>query len=281
MDRRFNTFVTSHKVPLVNFKSIEEARLELENCSFQSFFMEITALEGRPNTEIVGGEQWQTIFDFSLGQNRQMLTVERQQQQDMIRSAHVVAGHARSWLAKSNDLWRTVQSSQGRDRHRMAGLRVVAICTWLRGLGLAQTQTIFDEHLCDFQEIVLLVKGIMDFWDGEGKDPQYGEIDTGVGRALGFVAFRCRHSKTREEAIDLLRRANRMEGLWDGRIAATISQCVKVREEKAGVKDFMLEDARIAPTAAWVNWKERLLRLRWQLCKPTSETAEEEIVVGF
>jgi len=75
-------------------------------------------------------------------------------------------------------------------------------------------------------------------------------METGIGLGIGVTAFGCRHSRTRGEATELLRRANIREGLWNGRIAAVVSTCIKDREERAGIKDFMPEDNRITPSVA-------------------------------
>ena len=67
----------------------------------------------------------------------------------------------------------------------------------------------------DFQKIVSLVKGIMEFLDQKGSHPRHGQLDTEILVGLVVVGLKCRHSGTGREVIVMMRRANRRESIWD------------------------------------------------------------------
>jgi hypothetical protein len=192
-----------------------------------------------------------------------------------------IAAMNREWFIASGKLWTKLQRAGGRDFYRMSGLRIVALATYITHLAARMPQCGLDRYLHSFQEIVALVKGIMKFWEEEGRDPRKGQIDTGVATSLIVVGLRCRHSATRREAIAMLRSANRREGVWDSSLLAKGADLIRSVEEGDEMVDFMPEERRAAMTGAWVDLQNRRLRVTWHACKYFPEKVEEESIISW
>lgn len=200
---------------------------------------------------------------------------------DYIANHSALAEMCEAWFVASDKLWKRVQKSRGRDFYRMAGLRIAALYTKVTHLGLLMPQCGYDKYLDHFLEIISLAQTIMKFWEHEGSDPQKGQLDTGIFGGLMTVGLRCRHSATRREAIAILRKANRREGLNDTGALAIALDLIRSIEEGDSMVDFMPEESRVAVTGVWMDMQKRLLRATYDVCKYFPEKIEEEKTISW
>jgi len=90
------------------------------------------------------------------------------------------------------------------------------------------------KHVPIFQDILALSKQILNH-PCVKKEKRLFAFDVEVVLPLFSLAWRCPHSQTRREAIDLLLGSQRQEGLWDGVMAGKITRWVADLEEKEGL----------------------------------------------
>lgn len=85
----------------------------------------------------------------------------------------------------------------------------------------------WEAHTGEFAAIVTLARGIMEA-DNDTGEVGMGRVslDTGVLGPLYLVALRCRDPVVRREAIALLGREGRKEGLWDSTLLARVAERV-------------------------------------------------------
>ena len=97
-------------------------------------------------------------------------------------------------------------------------------------------EKVFDAHLSKFQTLVDLAKRFtrkLHCSESIGAASCIG-FDTNYLPVLSFVALRCRDPRTRREAISTLRAHPRIEGQWDNRVAADVSEYIMILEENSG-----------------------------------------------
>ena len=83
-------------------------------------------------------------------------------------------------------------------------------------------------------------------------------FDDSIVVALFLVATRCQHRLARREAIALLRKHPRREGLWDSEMAANVAQWfVDIEEEGLCEEDHVPSDSRLAIVRHEVFLSER------------------------
>ncbi|KFY93715.1 hypothetical protein V500_03564 [Pseudogymnoascus sp. VKM F-4518 (FW-2643)] len=97
---------------------------------------------------------------------------------------------------------------------------------------LSAIEDVWEAHTGEFAAIVALARGIMEA-DNNTVEVGMGRVsmDTGVLGPLYLVALRCRDSAIRREAIALLGRGVRREGLWDSSLLARVAERVVGIEE--------------------------------------------------
>lgn len=198
------------KDPLINeidfpnsFTSLNDARDHVESLfGNQITFFEQTALRyPLTDEEVIAAQAHQGSLVYSLDCSRQALDT-------------FVARRPLSSSAKDNASIKVL-----RLYHLYLGIRM--------GVGVLQEDTrelAFDEFEPQFEQMLFLCRDLVN--TGETLRPTCSS-GLGVVIPLHMVGHRCRNQAIRTEAVELLLKASRREGLWDssvvGRIAATTS----------------------------------------------------------
>ncbi|OJJ47340.1 hypothetical protein ASPZODRAFT_16020 [Penicilliopsis zonata CBS 506.65] len=86
----------------------------------------------------------------------------------------------------------------------------------------------FDAYIPDFQYIVRLAESVH---QGTGTDRKPFTLEMGVVVVLYLTACKCRHSRTRRKAADLLLASETREAMWEPRQVGRIAEMVILEEE--------------------------------------------------
>jgi Fungal Zn(2)-Cys(6) binuclear cluster domain len=91
-----------------------------------------------------------------------------------------------------------------------------------------------DAHTHDFEEIVELGKKLTARLNeqDENLQPERFSFDMQIIPPLYYTAIKCRNSLIRRQAVDILRRATRREGLWNAHIATKVAEKIIEIEER-------------------------------------------------
>lgn len=100
-------------------------------------------------------------------------------------------------------------------------------------------ETLWDEYIEDFKTVVALAEEIVgpreDGVDENGRIKRVLCLDAGIVLPLYFVATKCRVRRIRWKAIELLRRTERQEGLWNSVLTALVAErVIRIEEEGMG-----------------------------------------------
>ncbi|KAF4627387.1 hypothetical protein G7Y89_g10768 [Cudoniella acicularis] len=101
--------------------------------------------------------------------------------------------------------------------------------------GLQGLETRHDDHLHHYEEILALGEGLLSTYPGTNpasSNYQFFCFDIGIMAPLFWTAFKCRESRVRRRAVELLRSVKHREGPWIGINAAIIAEFVIDIEEE-------------------------------------------------
>lgn len=276
--RLYQEFCSRNPLP-TEFSSVEEARKALEFNSLQLLYMRRRYLFlPEINLEPCKRDKFRQIW---VGPGLWNPHDKARKNLGFLKSLHTVLAMDEQWFVAADRIWKSLDGSDGRDYYRMAGLRVVALYTRIMNEASVMSQSGFDRYLHQFQEMIYLIKKILKFWESKGLDPQQGELDTGVVIGLAIVGYTCRHRSTRKEAIEILRNANRQEGIYDSYMASVTTDYIRNIEERDSTGEFVPEENRVAVTGLWVDLQNRLLKTTWEACKNLPEKIEEEGFINW
>lgn len=132
-------------------------------------------------------------------------------------------------------------------------------------------QGLWDEHIEDFEEIVRLSKAIIGPYEGSA---EHGGVvkrvfchDTGIvaGTLLpqNFAVAKRRVRRTRWKAIELMRRTERLEGLWNSVLTALAAEPLVRLEEEWLVEEKAPREKRARCAEVRFDLQERRARLRY------------------
>lgn len=116
-------------------------------------------------------------------------------------------------------------------------LRTVSFLKMLRhilivflGVCFTPYELAYDAHLADFTEIVSLAANLIE--DESIPSKLLFSFEMGVVPQLYWAALKCRHHSLRWRAVELLKRSQRREGLWDSVLDARVAARVIEIEEQ-------------------------------------------------
>ena len=101
--------------------------------------------------------------------------------------------------------------------------------------GAAGDEMVWDDHLSKFEDLIRYAEEFLQSLATDTQKPVL-TLDNEVVLPLFFVAAKCRESKLRWKAIELLRSTNRQEGIWHSQSTADILER-GVRIEEDGLTD--------------------------------------------
>ncbi|KAK5047512.1 hypothetical protein LTR84_006609 [Exophiala bonariae] len=104
-----------------------------------------------------------------------------------------------------------------------------------------KSQMEYDEFQPEFERMVTYVWRVLQAFDAIGSRPPVVSFDMGLLGPLFFIALKCRHLRTRQRAIGLMRLAPEREGMWIRDPIIEYSEW-KMKQEEAG-RGALNEDA--------------------------------------
>lgn len=110
----------------------------------------------------------------------------------------------------------------------------LAMCVWATSQCFLSEME-FDRCMDHFSKLVAMGQYLVDathLTAPQGKVLRYPKFDLGMILPLYFAASRCRDPKLRRQAVELLRRGPRQEGVWNGIILASVAERIIMLEEK-------------------------------------------------
>lgn len=103
----------------------------------------------------------------------------------------------------------------------------------------------YDEYLPRFQNVVSLAKKLLTSDPSQTSLPKFS-VNMGIIPPLFFCAFRCRDWLVRQEALLLLRRWRRQEGIWSsGTTALILKRVIEIESDGLTPEDPIPEMSRI------------------------------------
>ncbi|KAE9373944.1 hypothetical protein N431DRAFT_374634 [Stipitochalara longipes BDJ] len=131
------------------------------------------------------------------------------------------------------------------------------------------------KFVSSFQSILALSKQVLNHPDVKN-DRRLFAFDLEVVLPLFGLGWRCPHSKTRREAIDLLLGTQRQEGLWDGAMVGRIVEwiCGLEEEEGLGADGCVPPERRILSLTAEFDVLTRTLNVSGLMPKKGEEGRE-------
>lgn len=125
-------------------------------------------------------------------------------------------------------------------------------------------ETLHDNHLLKYQQVVALGEALLR--DSQASPSTHVfSFDIGLIFPLFWVATRCRDSRTRWHALELLRSMKHQEGTWKSANAATVAEFVILVEEEglpAGVcQEKVPESARVHVVSTAADAEEGKIKL--------------------
>jgi hypothetical protein len=130
-----------------------------------------------------------------------------------------------------------------RDRHDLndteqRAVRILNLHRAFVGIGFSvdmirtmSDETIWDEHLEEFKQIIRYAKDVLASTAGPQR-PTF-TLDTEIILPLYFVAVKCRDSRVRREAAALLKSEERQERIWNSLLSASVAErVVQIEEEE-------------------------------------------------
>jgi cholestenol Delta-isomerase len=99
--------------------------------------------------------------------------------------------------------------------------------------GTIGTEMRWDSVLPEFERMVMICATLLDRATAQGFAPANLSLDMGVIVPLYIVATRCRHPVVRRQALTLLQRANRQEGMLPSNLAGKMAATIVTIEEEA------------------------------------------------
>ncbi|KAE9364117.1 hypothetical protein N431DRAFT_496710 [Stipitochalara longipes BDJ] len=182
------------------------------------------------------------------------------------------------WLLAFQDLFQRTRQRPGSKDFLGANIMMIEfLSTKLTVLLSGQNhETYCDDFLQDHIEIVRLAKELF-----EMSPKSHGKaifvFDGSNVSALFIVATRCRDRAVRREAINLLQKYPRREGLWDSSMAVKVSTWVMNMEETGMVDGYVPELSRLRIVKTNLSLSERKATIR---CSKVMEEGGERVELG-
>ena len=137
-------------------------------------------------------------------------------------------------------------------------------------------ETCCDDFLQDHIEILGLARDLFEMCPNP-RGKSIFVFDGSNVSALFIVATRCRDSVVRREAIDLLRKHPRREGLWDSSMAVTVSTWLMNKEEIGMADGHVPELSRLRIVKTELSLSERKVTI---CCSKMMEEGMERVQLG-
>lgn len=164
-----------------------------------------------------------------------------EERQEHIRNIH-------EWLAAFEPLWEYCQTEGGADDY--AGAAILKMQTWCGIISFATARTNHECHYDDFiegfAEMVRMARNVLEISEQARTGSALFAFSIGVTNCIYFIVTKCRDRRLRREALGLLARFPRRDGVWDTAMIAAVGQWNMEKEEYGlGPNEPIPERARL------------------------------------
>lgn len=151
------------------------------------------------------------------------------------------------WLQSFQPLFERSRAQKGTKEFLGASILMIKYLSWRFTLPrLEQCDTYEDEFLPGYITVVDLAQGLLEAdLTNRIKDKPIFIFDDRLVAGLFLVATGCRERRVRRQAINLLRKYPRREGLWDSSMAAKVATWFMEAEEEGLEGDSIPPSARL------------------------------------
>ncbi|KAH8682623.1 hypothetical protein BX600DRAFT_544961 [Xylariales sp. PMI_506] len=185
------------------------------------------------------------------------------------------------WMVAFTPLFSRCVENGGRQRVSALTLCLAATTAKISiQTAFIKAETEYDVFEPEFRRIVLqsvlLLQTLEEEYTPRKKLTLAFSFDLGVIPPLFLTAVKCRNSEIRHEALRLMNRYPRREGVWDSVTAAALGTWVAgLEEEDVGAGVFVPEDHRVRKPSIKVNLVKRTATMTcFKLSKQTNELTQ-------
>lgn len=246
----------------MEFATIQEARDALDEHVAQIFkFMRSTVRSLREDPLLESRRVFELKYDLNFhsgGAHCSGLIKVIQEREQYLEALRAWAHDFEAFLRHSTNV--AIQregapqnSLQGEEVQQCAVIWISYLVTFITlSTCIEPDESSYDEHINQFQEIVnhagsiLLTEGAKTRNAGDRRL----SLEMSVVHPLFITAFKCRDSTVRRRAISLLHSSGQ-EGVWNGKMLATIAEHVVEYEERHGYVDVAMERLSGAEPLSW------------------------------
>lgn len=115
-------------------------------------------------------------------------------------------------------------------------------------------QMVFDQFQSSFEKVVKLAAIMSGESEGAGKDPPVLSLDMGIVPPMFRVIWNCRDAQIRYRALRILQDCPRLEGLWDGLLAARVGRRIdEIERCGESLEDAVERGARCEDIPQWAR----------------------------
>jgi hypothetical protein len=243
--------------------NINRMPLRFDNCDEARFYFTFVVRRAihsaglflrSDHTATVSGKRPMTFWNIQEESKVESLLHERDQ----------IVGEMSRWMNAFRPLFEKAESEREMPRKKehlaclMMRIHFLLWCLTLKHLSHTQEVT-YDEDRSLFEKILQLSR-VMD----ENSMPLFS-MEFRCVYALNVVAQKCRDPIVRREAISLLAKRPRREGVWDSTLCAKTCWWVVQIEEEGMVEGFVPEESRIRNIGVKHNFDNRQATVWCQL----------------
>ncbi|KAH8679783.1 hypothetical protein BGZ60DRAFT_237056 [Tricladium varicosporioides] len=294
-------------MPIV-FENLEQARvyLDLTMRRILHFSASPPFRLGRSQAyEITGSRNVVVIPDkwngcASITPSTNSLPVSNIEERDVVAEAAALLSELQSWEKAFDPLLQSALTTRGTDAIMALTLSINATSAQLFRCVFAKSEMDTDMFLREFSHVVWAADLQVSLREEEaqkrklvdGNEPMLTfSFDLGILMPLYMVLMKCRHGPTRREALRILVRHKRREGLWDSDVLAGVARWVMRLEgqldeegatEENGNEDVLELERRTRDRRVRFDWTERKAYVRcMQIDATTGQLVERNEVLKW
>ncbi|RFU35079.1 hypothetical protein B7463_g1182, partial [Scytalidium lignicola] len=128
---------------------------------------------------------------------------------------------------------------------------------------LATDELIYDDYTAKFSEIISLATELIEKVESRSKTARW-TFDLSVVFPLYLVGIKCRFSMIKHQALGLLRRSQRREGIWDNILVWRIVRWIQSTEDEAMEGELIPGWARVEDVQSSFDVQERYVEVKCQ-----------------
>jgi hypothetical protein len=126
---------------------------------------------------------------------------------------------------------------------------------------LTTDEMIYDDYTTEFSELISLAALLIKMIDSKSRTAKW-IFDLGAIMPLYLIALKCRVSGIRRQALELLLRSPRREGIWDSILAGKMVGWVQKIEEEMMEEEILPGWARVEDVQSSFDLQDRRVEMR-------------------